>query len=428
MRGGEGSATMREDTTKRVRELVEAVYRSESRPILATLIRLLGDFDAAEEALHEAFAVAVEHWSQHGVPANPRAWLISTGRFKAIDGIRRRARFDASLPVLAKHLEASTSDAEAWDDEHVEDDQLRLIFTCCHPALPPDAQVAMTLREVCGLTTDEIARAFLTRPATIAQRIVRAKAKIRVARIPYEVPSETELPERLDAVLRVVYLVFNEGYSASSGESLTRPDLSSEAIRLGQLLVELLPEPEALGLLALMLLHDSRRAARTSPTGELVLLDEQDRTLWSREQIAAGVSLVERALASRRIGPYTLQAAIAAVHAQAPSASATDWAQIVALYDLLLQADPSPVVELNRAVAVAMRDGPLAGLSLIDAILARGALGSYHLAHAARADLCRRLGRTAEARASYEQALRLTQQEPERRFLQRRLAELSARA
>jgi RNA polymerase sigma-70 factor (ECF subfamily) len=371
--------------------------------------------------------VAVEHWSQHGVPANPRAWLISTGRFKAIDGMRRRARFDASLPVLAKQLAASTSDAKAWDDEHVEDDQLRLIFTCCHPALPPDAQVAMTLREVCGLTTEEIARAFLTRPATIAQRIVRAKAKIRVARIPYEVPSETELPERLDAVLRVVYLVFNEGYSASSGESLTRPDLSSEAIRLGQLLVELLPEPEALGLLALMLLHDSRRAARTSPTGELILLDEQDRTLWSREQIAAGVSLVERALASRRIGPYTLQAAIAAVHAQAPSASATDWAQIVALYDLLMQADPSPVVELNRAVAVAMRDGPLAGLSLIDAILARGALGSYYLAHAARADLCRRLGRTAEARASYEQALRLTQQEPERQFLQRRLAELSAR-
>jgi RNA polymerase sigma-70 factor (ECF subfamily) len=416
---------MREDTTYRVRELVEAVYRSESRPILATLIRLLGDFDAAEEALHEAFAVAVEQWSRHGVPANPRAWLISTGRFKAIDSMRRRARFDASLTALAKRLEASTSDAEAWDDESVEDDQLRLIFTCCHSALPPEAQVAMTLREVCGLTTDEIAHAFLTKPSTIAQRIVRAKAKIRVACIPYEVPSKADLPDRLDAVLRVVYLVFNEGYSASSGESLTRHDLSSEAIRLGRLLVELLPEPEVVGLLALMLLHDSRRAARTSPTGELILLDEQDRSLWNRDQIAEGVSLVEQALSSRRFGPYTVQAAIAAAHAQAPNPAATDWIQIVGLYDLLLQADPSPVVELNRAVAVAMRDGPLAGLTLIDAILTRGDLGSYHLAHAARADLCRRLGRTAEARASYEQALRLTQQEPERRFLQRRLAELS---
>jgi len=418
---------MREDTTKQVRELVEAVYRSESRPILATLIRLLGDFDTAEEALHEAFAVAVEQWSRHGVPANPRAWLISTGRFKAIDSMRRRARFDASLTALAKQPEASTSDVEAWDDNSVEDDQLRLIFTCCHSALPPEAQVAMTLREVCGLTTDEIAHAFLTRPPTIAQRIVRAKAKIRVARIPYEVPSKTDLPDRLEAVLRVVYLVFNEGYSASSGESLTRHDLSSEAIRLGRLLVELLPEPEAVGLLALMLLHDSRRAARTSPTGELILLDEQDRSLWNRDQIAEGVSLVEQALSSRWFGPYTVQAAIAAVHAQAPNPAATDWTQIVGLYDLLLQADPSPVVELNRAVAVAMRDGPLAGLTLIDAILARGDLGNYHLAHAARADLCRRLGRTAEARASYEQALRLTQQAPERRFLQRRLAELSGK-
>jgi RNA polymerase sigma-70 factor (ECF subfamily) len=416
---------MREDTTKRVRELVDSVYRSESRQILATLIRLLGDFNAAEEALHDAFAVAVEQWSRHGAPANPRAWLISTGRFKGIDGIRRRARFDASLTVLARQLEASTSNAEAWDDESVEDDQLRLIFTCCHPALPPDAQVAMTLREVCGLTTEEIARAFLTRPSTVAQRIVRAKAKIRDARIPYEVPSEADLPDRLEAVLRVVYLVFNEGYSATFGASLTRPDLSSEAIRLGRLLAALLPEPEALGLLALMLLHDSRRAARTSPTGELILLDDQDRALWNRDQIAEGVSLVERALSSRRCGPYTVQAAIAAVHAQAPSPAATDWAQIVGLYDLLLQADASPVVELNRAAAVAMRDGPLAGLLLIDAILARGDLGNYHLAHAARADLCRRLGRTAEARASYEQALRLTQQEPEQRFLQRRLAELS---
>ncbi len=415
---------MREDTTTRGRELVEAVYRSEARQIPATLISLLGDFDAAEEALHEAFAVAVEQWSRHGVPANPRAWLISTGRFKEIDSMRRRARFDASRTALAKQLASSTSDAETWDDESVEDDQLRLIFTCCHPALSPEAQVAMTLREVCGLTTEEIARAFLTRPSTVAQRIVRAKAKIRDARIPYEVPPETDLPDRLDAVLQVVYLVFNEGYSASSGASLTRHDLSSEAIRLGRVLVELLPEPEALGLLALMLLHDSRRTARTSPTGELILLDEQDRSLWNRHQIAEGVALVERALSSRRFGPYTVQAVIAAVHAQAPSPTATDWTQIVGLYDLLLQADPSPVIELNRAAAVAMRDGPLAGLARIDAILARGDLGNYHLAHAARADLCRRLGRTAEARASYEQALSLTQQEPERRFLKRRLAEL----
>jgi RNA polymerase sigma-70 factor (ECF subfamily) len=414
-----------EDEVKRIRELVDAVYRSESRQVLATLIRLLGDFDAAEEALHDAFTVAVEQWARDGVPANPRAWLVSTGRFKAIDAMRRRARFDASLTELAKQLESSTNDAEEWDDESVEDDRLRLIFTCCHPALPPDAQVAMTLREVCGLTTDEIARAFLTRPSTVAQRIVRAKAKIRDARIPYVVPSETDLPDRLDAVLRVVYLVFNEGYSASSGGSLTRPDLSGEAIRLGWLLVELLPEPEAVGLLALMLLHDSRRAARTSPTGELILLDDQDRSLWNRDQIAEGASLVKRALSSRRIGPYTLQAAIAAVHAEAPNAAATDWAQIVGLYDLLVQADPSPVVELNRAVAVAMRDGPLAGLDLIDTILARGDLGHYHLAHAARADFCRRLGRTAEARASYDRALGLTKQEPERRFLERRLAELS---
>jgi RNA polymerase sigma-70 factor (ECF subfamily) len=350
---------------------------------------------------------------------------VSTGRHKAIDAMRRRARFDASLTELTKHLESSSSDAEEWNGERVEDDRLRLIFTCCHPALPPGAQVAMTLREVCGLTTDEIARAFLTRPSTVAQRIVRAKAKIRDARIPYVVPSEADLPDRLDAVLRVVYLVFNEGYSASSGGSLTRPDLSGEAIRLGRLLVELLPEPEALGLLALMLLHDSRRAARTSATGELILLEDQDRSLWNRDQIAEGASLVQRALSSRRIGPYAIQAAIAAVHAEAPNAAATDWAQIVGLYDVLVQADPSPVVELNRAVAVAMRDGPLAGLELIDAILARGELGNYHLAHAARADLCRRLGRAAEARASYERALGLTKQEPERRFLERRLAGLS---
>jgi RNA polymerase sigma-70 factor, ECF subfamily len=414
-----------EDEAKRIRQLVDTVYRSESRRVLATLIRLLGDFDAAEEALHDAFTVAVEQWTRDGVPATPRAWLVSTGRFKAIDAMRRRARFDASLSELAKQLESSTSDAEEWDDESVEDDRLRLIFTCCHPALPPDAQVAMTLREVCGLRTDEIARAFLTRPSTVAQRIVRAKAKIRDTRIPYVVPSETDLPHRLDAVLRVVYLVFNEGYSASSGGSLTRPDLSGEAIRLGRLLVELLPAPEAEGLLALMLLHDSRRAARTSPMGELILLADQDRSLWNRDQIAEGASLVKRALSSRPIGPYTLQAAIAAVHAEAPNAAATDWTQIVGLYGLLARAEPSPVVELNRAVAVAMRDGPLAGLELIDAILARGNLADYHLAHSARADLCRRLGRTAEARASYERALGLTKQEPERRFLERRLAELS---
>jgi RNA polymerase sigma-70 factor (ECF subfamily) len=416
---------MSDDEVKDVREVVDVVYRSESRQVLATLIRLLGDFETAEEALHDAFAVAVEQWARDGVPANPRAWLVSTGRFKAIDGMRRRARFDASLMELAKQLEQSTSDAEEWNEESVEDDRLRLIFTCCHPALAPEAQVAMTLREVCGLTTEEIARPFLTKPATVAQRIVRAKAKIREARIPYQVPSEADLPDRLDAVLRVVYLVFNEGYSASSGGSLTRHDLSGEAIRLGRLLIELLPEPEAMGLLALMLLHDSRRAARTSPTGDLILLENQDRALWNRGQITEGVSLVARALSSGQVGPYTIQAAIAAAHAQAPSSATTDWTQIVSLYDLLMRAEPSPVVELNRAVAVAMRDSPLAGLTLIDTILARGDLGNYHLIHAARADLCRRLGRTAESRVSYERALSLTQQEPERRFLERRLSELS---
>jgi len=415
---------MSEDPAHAARAMVDTVYRSDSRRVLATLIRLLGDFDVAEEAMHAAFAVAVEQWPRDGVPANPRAWLVSAGRFKAIDGMRRRARFDASQEELARRLEADSSDADGREDQDVEDDRLRLIFTCCHPALPPDAQVSLTLREVCGLTTEEIARAFLTAPPTLAQRIVRAKAKIRDARIPYQVPERADLPDRLDTVLHVIYLVFNEGYSASSGESLTRHDISGEAIRLGRLLVELLPEPEAVGLLALMLLQESRRAARSSPSGELVLLDRQDRSLWNRGQIAEGLALVERALSSRRFGPYTLQAAIAAVHAQAPAAAATDWAQIVGLYDVLARADASPVVELNRAAAVAMRDGPAAGLTLIDAILARGDLGDYHLAHSARADLCRRLGRTAEARASYKRALALTRQEPERRFLERRLGEL----
>ena len=409
-----------------VRATVDAVYRSESRRVLATLIRLLGDFDLAEEAMHEAFAAAVQQWERDGIPASPRAWLVSAGRFKGIDTVRRRARFDASLAEIAKQLEGDGAAAEQ-DADGVHDDRLRLIFTCCHPALPPDAQVALTLREVCDLTTEEIARAFLSTPPTVAQRIVRAKNKIRTARIPYQVPSRIELPARLEAVLRVVYLVFNEGYSASSGESLTRHDLSGEAIRLGRVLAELLPEAEVIGLLALMLLHESRRAARTNAEGGLVTLEEQDRTLWNRALIAEGAALVERALGSRRFGPYALQAAISAVHAQAATAAATDWAQIVALYDILARAEPSPVVELNRAAAVAMRDGPAAGLALVDAILARGELADYHLAHAARADLCRRLGRTAEARASYQRALGLTRQAPERQFLERRLAELPAR-
>ncbi len=415
---------MTENAAERARKMVETVYRSESRRVLATLIRLLGDFNLAEDALQDAFAAALEKWPRDGLPAKPRAWLVSAGRFKAIDALRRRARYDASLTQLAEELEADTGGAAGWENEGVEDDRLRLIFTCCHPALPPEARVALTLREVCGLTTEEIARAFLTAPPTLAQRIVRAKAKIKEARIPYQLPSRDDLPDRLETVLQVVYLVFNEGYSASSGETLTRPDLSGEAIRLGRLLLELLPQPEAAGLLALMLLQESRRIARTSPTGELVLLDDQDRSLWNREMIAEGVVLVEWALSSRQFGPYTLQAAIAAVHAEAPKAAATDWAQIVGLYNLLFQATPSPVIELNRAVAVAMRDGPLAGLSLIDAILARGELADYHLAHSARADFCRRLGKTAEARISYQQALDLTRQETERRFLERRLAEL----
>ena len=379
---------MSDESLKQARERVEEVYRSESRQVLATLIRLLGDFDTAEEALHEAFAAAVEQWPREGVPTNPRAWLVSTGRFKAIDAMRRRARYDASLGELAKRVETAAGDPMEQEDQHIEDDRLRLIFTCCHPALSPDAQVPMTLREVCNLTTEEIAHAFLSKPATIAQRIVRAKAKIRDARIPYEVPPPTEVPERLDTVLHVVYLLFNEGYSASFGALLTRADLSGEAIRLGRLLLHLLPEPEVMGLLALMLLHESRRAARTSKTSDLVLLEHQDRSLWNQNHIREGVGLIERALASRRFGPYTLQAAIAAVHAEAPTATETDWAQIVALYDLLLRADPSPIIELNRAVAVAMRDGPAKGLELVDELLARGELASYHLAHAARADLC----------------------------------------
>ena len=406
-----------------VRETVDSVYRSESRRVFATLVRLLGDFDLAEEALHEAFRAALEQWPRDGVPANPRAWLVSAGRFKAIDGLRRDARFDA-LDEDAEQALVAPDGPAADDDEGIEDDRLRLIFTCCHPALPPDAQVALTLREVCGLTTEEIAHAFLAAPPTLAQRIVRAKNKIRDAKIPYQVPSQEDLPERLDSVLRVIYLVFNEGYAASSGASLTRHDLSGEAIRLVRLLVEMLPEPEAMGLFALMLLHESRRAARASRTGDLVLLEDQDRSLWDRAMIADGVGLVERALASRRAGPYTLQAAISAVHAGAPDAASTDWVQIVALYDLLMRMEPSPVIELNRAVAVAMRDGPAAGLVLVDAILARGDLQDYRLAHAARADLCRRLGKKSEARASYERALALTRQAPEQRFLERRLAEL----
>jgi len=392
--------------------------------VLATLIRLLGDFDLAEEALSEAFAAAMEQWPRDGVPANPRAWLVSTGRFKAIDGMRRRSRFDTGLEEVMDRLAAEGADPADAADESMPDDRLRLVFTCCHPALGPDAQVAMTLREVCGLTTEEIASAFLVPPATLAQRIVRAKTKIRDAAIPYQVPSLAELPARLDAVLRVVYLVFNEGYAASTGEALTRSDLSAEAIRLGRMLHGLLPEPEVGGLLALMLLQDSRRAARTSADGEIVLLDEQDRSRWDRGQIAEGLALLRQALASRRFGPYTLQAAIAAAHAEAPSAEATDWNRVVGTYDLLLGIEPSPVVELNRAAAVAMRDGAGAGLALVEAILARGELADYQPAHAARADLCRRLGRHADARESYVRALELTRQGAARRFLERRLADI----
>jgi len=440
---------MSERSTEQIRELLDSLYRVDSGRILATLIRLLGDFDLAEEAMHEAFAAALSLWPGSGVPGNPRPWLISTARFKAMDTLRRRARFDASQDELVRHLEAQWSSAERSNQEDsLEDDRLRLIFTCCHPSLAPEARVALTLREVCGLTTEEIAKAFLTTPSTLAQRIVRAKAKIRETPIPYEVPTPQELPERLGAVLHVIYLVFNEGYSAAAGAEVTRAELTGEAIRLCRLLAELRPEtevvnpelmdpemdqeivdpevmdPEVWGLLALMLLQESRRAARTSPTGELILLENQDRSLWNREQIAEGVALVEKALKSHRFGPYTLQAAIAAVHAEAESVAVTDWRQIVALYNRLLQIHPSPVVQLNRAVAIAMRDGPEAGLTHIDALLEQGELANYYLAHSARAEMYRRLGRTAEARASYEKALALTQQEPERRFLQERIRQL----
>jgi RNA polymerase sigma-70 factor (ECF subfamily) len=404
-------------------KIIETLYRSESGRILATLVRLLGDLDVAEEAMHEAFAAALDTWPRTGVPDKPRPWLISTARFKAIDRMRRRARFDNAQKDLALYLEARIKDA-LHEDEEIEDDRLRLIFTCCHPSLAPEARVALTLREVCGLTTEEIAKAFLTTSRTLAQRIVRAKAKIRETPIPYEVPTPQELPARLGAVLQVVYLVFNEGYSAAAGAEVTRAELTSEAIRLGRLLAELQPEPEVIGLLSLMLLHESRHASRTSPTGELILLENQDRSLWNREQIAEGVALLEKALKSRRFGSYTVQAAIAAVHAEAKSLAATDWRQIVALYDQLLRIQPSPVVQLNRAVAVAMCDGPEAGLAQIDAVLEQGELADYYLAHSARADMYRRLGRTAEARSSYEKALALTQQEPERQFLQERIRQL----
>jgi RNA polymerase sigma-70 factor (ECF subfamily) len=413
---------MNQQVAEPIRSQVDTIYRTESRRVFATLIRLIGNFDLAEEAMHEAFAAAISQWSYDGMPANPRSWLVSTARFKAIDTIRRRTRFDSFLPEIAP--ENDTNDPNWQDEEGVEDDQLRLIFTCCHPALSPEAQIALTLREVCGLTTEEIASAFLMAPATLAQRIVRAKTKIRTAGIPYQVPSLNELPDRLDTLLQVIYLVFNEGYAASSGKSLTRADLATEAIRLGRLVIELLPDAEAIGLLALMLLQESRRNARTSPTGDIILLEDQDRSLWSKSQIAEGKLLVQRSLSSSEVGSYTLQAAIAAIHSEALSTGETDWAQVVALYDLLMQAERSPIVELNRSVAVAMRDGFLAGLQQIDNILARGDLTDYHLAHAARADFCRRLGKVDEARAAYQKALALVKQEPERRFLQKRLREL----
>src|SRR6202521_3987356 len=416
---------MSQSSSEQIRELLNSLYRVDSGRILATLIRLLGDFDLAEEAMHEAFAAALGLWPRSGVPGNPRPWLISTARFKAIDTLRRRARFDASQDELVRYLEAQWSSAEGSNEEDsLEDDRLRLIFTCCHPSLAPEAHVALTLREVCGLTTEEIAKAFLITPRTLAQRIVRAKAKIRDTPIRYEVPSPQELPERLDAVLQVIYLVFNEGYSAAAGAEVTRAELTGEAIRLGRLLTELRPEPEVIGLLSLMLLQESRHAARTSLTGELILLENQDRSLWNREQIAEGVALLEKALKSRRFGAYTLQAAIAAVHAEAGSMAATDWRQIVALYDQLLRIQPSPVVQLNRAVAIAECEGPEAGLTQIDAVLEHGELANYYLAHSARADMCRRLGGAPAVRASFEKCVGVTQQEPERQFLQERIREL----
>jgi RNA polymerase sigma-70 factor (ECF subfamily) len=416
---------MSEPSTEQIRESLDSLYRVESRRILATLIRLLGDFDLAEEAMHEAFAAALSLWPKSGVPDSPRPWLISTARFKAIDTLRRRARFDASEDELVRYLEAQSSSAESSSEEDsVEDDRLRLIFTCCHPSLAPEARVALTLREVCGLTTEEIAKAFLITPPALAQRIVRAKAKVRDTPIPYEVPTPEELPQRLGAVLQVIYLVFNEGYSAAAGAEVTRAELTGEAIRLGRLLTELQPEPEVIGLLSLMLLQESRRAARTSPTGDLILLENQDRSLWNREQIAEGVALLRKALKSHGFGSYTLQAAIAAVHAQAESVAATDWRQIVELYNQLVRIQPSPVVDLNRAVAIAMHEGPEAGLAHIDAVLEQGELANYYLAHSARADMYRRLGRTDEARSSYQRALALTQQEPERQFLQERIRQL----
>jgi len=426
---------MNENTNGKVRQIIDSLYRTESRRVLATLIRLLGDFELAEDAMHEAFSAAMEQWQKDGVPSNPRAWLVSAGRFKVIDQIRRRAKFcalgasayggETSFEPLAEQLADSAAIEQDFDDDKIEDDRLRLIFTCCHPALSSEARIALTLREVCGLTTEEIAHAFLTSPSTMAQRIVRAKAKIRDAKIPYQVPSKDELPERLDTVLQVIYLIFNEGYSASSGDSVTRADLSDEAIRLCRLLLELLPEIEVMGLLALMLLHESRRVARTNSDGDLILLEDQDRSLWNRDMITEGIALVEKALSSQPVGSYAIQAAIAAVHAEAANASETDWTEIVELYGLLMQVNPSPVVELNRAVAVAMRDGASAGLELIDTVMARGDLSEYHLAHSARAELCRRLGKISEAKSSYEKALSLVQQEPERRFLEKRLKELS---
>ncbi len=413
-----------EISAEQIRKTLDTVYTAESRRILATLIRLVGDFDIAEDAMHDAFAAAAEKWSVERIPENPRAWLVSAGRFKAIDGMRRKAKYDSSLDNVADTLKAETIDLPAQIDKNIQDDELRLIFTCCHPALSPEARVALTLREVCDLTTEEIAHAFLTTPTTLAQRIVRAKSKIRDAKIPYQVPSPSELPERLNAVLHVIYLVFNEGYSASSGDTLTRADLSGEAIRLGRLVLQLLPNPEVMGLLALMLLQESRRAARANSAGDMILLEDQDRSLWNQEMIKEGIELVEQSLASRNFGSYTIQAAIAAVHSEARSAAETDWKQIVALYDVLLQAEPSPIIELNRAVAVAMSDGYQAGLDIIDAILNRGDLREYHFAHSARAELCRRLGKMEEAKSSFVRALFLTQQEPERRFLEKQMKKL----